>query len=220
MISAQAWEDAQLIWDYHQMHHTPKPCSVAIGLGSHDLSVATAASKAYEAGLATLIVFTGANSPTTRDRFPDGEATAYREHALKLGVPNSAILIEPHATNTGQNITYSRELLESTGIDISSVLLISKPYEQRRAYATACKLWPSVEFVCLSASMEFTEYVDSLGDAQLVIDMLVGALQRLMIYPQKGFMIKQEVPGDILEAYERLRRDGFTSRLMPTDAPD
>ncbi|MFJ4774148.1 YdcF family protein [Streptomyces uncialis] len=217
MISVQAWEDARLVWDYHQMHHVPKPCSVAIGLGSHDLSVATTAAEAFEAGLVPLIVFTGANSPTTRARFPGGEAVAYREHALKLGVPDAAILVEPTATNTGQNITCSRKILETAGVDVSSVLLVSKPYEQRRAYATAHKLWPGVEFVCASAPMEFPEYVDSIGDDRLVIDMLVGALQRLVIYPQQGFMIKQDVPENVVAAYERLCRDGFTGRLIPTD---
>ncbi|WP_329559839.1 YdcF family protein [Streptomyces uncialis] len=216
MISVQVWEDARLIWDYHQMHHAPKPCSVAIGLGSHDLSVATTVVEALEAGLVPLIVFTGANSPTTRARFPDGEAVAYREHALSLGAPAAAILVEPTATNTGQNITRSRKLLETAGIDVSSVLLVSKPYEQRRAHATARKLWPGVEFVCASAPMELPEYVDSIGDGRLVIDMLVGALQRLLIYPEQGFMIKQDVPENVMAAYERLCRDGFTSRLMPT----
>lgn len=214
MIPEQAWEDARLVWDHHQMHHVPKPCSVAVGLGSHDLSVATAAAEAYKAGLVPLIVFTGANSPTSRARFPEGEAVAYREHALGLGVPAEAILVDPNATNTGQNITYSRELLEAAGVEVSSVLLVSKPYEQRRAYATARKLWPGVEIVCASAPMEFTEYVDSIGDARLVIDMLVGALQRLVIYPRQGFMIKQDVPGDVAAAYERLCQAGFTSRLV------
>ncbi|WP_367835813.1 YdcF family protein [Streptomyces rochei] len=217
MISTQAWTDARLVWDYHQMHHTPKGCSVAVGLGSHDLSVATTAVEAYQVGLVPLIVFTGANSATTRARFPEGEAVAYQKHALALGVPSDVVLVEPNATNTGQNIAYSRSLLEGAGVDVSSVLLVSKPYEQRRAYATARKLWPGIEVICASAPMEFPEYVDSIGDVRLVIDMLVGALQRLMIYPQQGFMIEQEVPEEVIAAYQRLCRAGFTSRLVPAE---
>jgi uncharacterized SAM-binding protein YcdF (DUF218 family) len=217
VISTQAWKDARLVWDYHQMHHSPKACSVAVGLGSHDLSVATTAVEAYLAGLVPLIVFTGANSPTTRARFPEGEAVAYQKHALALGVPSGAVLVEPNATNTGQNITYSRRLLEGAGVNVSSVLLVSKPYEQRRAYATARKLWPEVEIICASAPMDFPEYVDSIGDGRLVVDMLVGALQRLMIYPQQGFMIEQEVPEEVMAAYQRLCHAGFTSRLVPAE---
>ncbi|MEU0757844.1 YdcF family protein [Streptomyces albogriseolus] len=213
MISTQDWADARRVWDYHQMGHAPQPCSAAIGLGSHDLGVADTAVDLYKRGLAPLLVFTGATSPTTRDRMPRGEAVHYRERALELGVPSEAILVEPHARNTGENIRFSRKVLEESGVEVSSVLLISKPYEERRAYATARKLWPGVEVVSASTPMTFAEYVDSIGDARLVIDMLVGALQRLMIYPDQGFMIRQPVPTDVAEAYERLCQAGYTSRL-------
>ncbi|MFE0861452.1 YdcF family protein [Streptomyces rochei] len=219
MISAQDWADARRVWDYHQMGHTPRPCSVAVGLGSHDLGVADTAVSLYKRGMAPLLLFTGATSPTTRERMPRGEAVHYQERAVELGVPSTAILVEPRARNTGENIRFSRELLEKEGIEVASVLLISKPYEERRAYATARKLWPAVEVVSASAPMTLDEYVDSIGDARLVIDMLVGALQRLMIYPEQGFMISQSVPPDVLDAYERLCVAGFTSRLLATHAP-
>ncbi|WP_435273300.1 YdcF family protein [Streptomyces parvulus] len=219
MISTQNWADTRRLWDYHQMGHTPRPCSVAIGLGSHDLGVADTAAELYERGMAPLIVFTGATSPTTRERMPRGEAVHYRERALELGVPSSAILVEPRARNTGDNIRFSRELLEEAGAEVSSVLLISKPYEERRAYATARKLWPDVEIVSASSPMTLNEYVDSLGDARMVIDMLVGALQRLLVYPEQGYLISQPVPADVIEAYERLCRSGFTSRLLTTETP-
>ncbi|MER6492496.1 YdcF family protein [Streptomyces griseorubiginosus] len=217
MISTQAWADARRLWDYHQMGHALRPCSVAIGLGSHDLGVADTAVDLYKRGLAPLLLFTGATSPTTRKRMPRGEAVHYRERALELGVPSSAVLVEPNARNTGENIRFSRAVLEDAGVEVSSVLLISKPYEERRAYATACKLWPEVEFVCASTPMTLKEYADSIQDARLVIDMLVGALQRLLIYPEQGYMISQPVPDDVREAYERLCRAGFTSRLLVTD---
>ncbi|MFD7099861.1 YdcF family protein [Streptomyces xanthophaeus] len=219
MISAQDWADTRLLWDYHQMGHAPQPCSVAIGLGSHDLGVADTAVDLYRRGLVPLILFTGATSATTRERMPRGEAVHYRERALKLGAPSSAVLVEPRARNTGENIRFSRELLEEAGTDVSSVLLISKPYEERRAYATARKLWPSVEIVSASSPMTLDEYVDSIGNARLVIDMLVGALQRLLIYPEQGFMISQQVPDEVTAAYERLCLQGFTSRLLG-DTPD
>ena len=65
----------------------------------------------------------------------------------------------------------------------------------------------------------FEEYVDSIGDARLVIDMLVGALQRLLIYPAQGFLVHQEVPQGVEAAYDRLCLEGFTSRLVP-EMPD
>nr|WP_203612135.1 YdcF family protein [Streptomyces cyaneofuscatus] len=201
------------------MGHTLRPCSVAIGLGSHDLGVADTSVDLYKRGMVPLLLFTGATSPTTRKRMPRGEAVHYRERALELGVPSAAVLVEPRARNTGENIRFSRAVLEEEGVEATSVLLISKPYEERRAYATARKLWPEVEIVSASTPMTLDEYVDSIGDARLVIDMLMGALQRLMIYPDQGFMISQPVPADVSEAYQRLRQAGFTSRLLATDSP-
>ncbi|MFC9123108.1 YdcF family protein [Streptomyces sp. NPDC057067] len=218
MISKQSRADAQLLWDYHQMHHEPRLCSVAIGLGSHDLGVADTTVDLYKRGMMPLIVFTGATSPTTAERMPRGEAVHYRERALELGVPSSAMLVEREARNTGENIRFSKALLEEAGADVSSVLLVSKPYEERRAYATACQLWPGVAFVSASTPMVFDDYVASVGDVRLVVDMLVGALQRLLVYPERGFMIRQDVPRSVAEAYARLRRDGFTSRLVPGDS--
>ncbi|MEU8432325.1 YdcF family protein [Streptomyces sp. NPDC029216] len=218
MISEQAWADAELIWDFHQMHHEPRPCSVAVGLGSHDLGVADTTVDLYKRGMAPLIVFTGATSPTTRARMPRGEAVHYRERALELGVPPEDVLVEPNARNTGENIRLTRALLEDAGRPIQSVLLISKPYEERRAYATTRKLWPEVEVISASTPMTFTEYVDSIGDPKLVIDMLVGALQRLQLYPDQGFMVHLPVPAPVLAAYKRLCDKGFTSRLVAAPA--
>ncbi|MFJ3940062.1 YdcF family protein [Streptomyces parvus] len=160
------------------------------------------------------IVFTGATSRTTQDRMPRGEAEHYRDRAVELGVPSDAILVEPKARNTGENIRFSRTLLEKQQVPVSTALLISKPYEERRAYATARKLWPEVEWVSSSAPMSLAEYVDSMQDARLVIDMLVGAQQRLMLYPRQGFMIEQDVPDDAAAAFERLCKNGYTSRLV------
>ncbi|MFB7412403.1 YdcF family protein [Streptomyces sp. NPDC056202] len=214
MISTQNWSDARILWAFQQMEHEPRPCSVGIGLGSHDLGVADATVDLYRRGMFPLIVFTGATSRTTEERMPKGEAEHYRERALELGVPASAILVEPNARNTGENVRFSRSLLDDRGVQVSSILLVSKPYEERRAYATARKLWPDVDVVSASTDMRLEEYVDSIGDPRLVLDMLVGAQQRLLLYPERGFTIAQDVPERVTEAYGRLRSAGFVSRLM------
>ena len=213
-IADQDWRDAELIWGYHQMGHELTPCDAGIGLGSHDLGVATFAAELHKADLFPVLVFSGGNSPTTAARFPRGEAVHYREHALSLGVPDTAILVEPNAGNTGHNVTYSRALLAEHGYEPKTLLLISKPYMERRAFATCRKLWPEVAVICASESLKFDDYVQSIGDEKLVIDMLVGDLQRVIEYPKQGFAIKQNVPADIFAAYERLLSRGFDGRLL------
>ncbi len=207
--------DARVLWDFHQMGHELRPCSAAITLGSLDLGVATTTAHLYHAGMFPVVAFTGDTSAATRERFPRGEAVHYREHALSLGVPDEAILLEPKATNTGQNIGFSRGVLEHAGIAVTTVLLISMPYMQRRAYATCRKLWPEVEPVCVSQSLSFDEYARTHDDEKQFIDMLMGDMERVMEYPKRGFAIEQHIPERVRDAFDRLRARGYDSWLLP-----
>ncbi|MFI7126066.1 YdcF family protein [Nonomuraea sp. NPDC050153] len=206
--------DVETLWDYHDMHHVVRPADVGIGLGSHDLGVATFTADLYHQKMFPLIVFTGANAPTTISRFPRGEAVHYKDHAMELGVPGDAILVEPQATNTGENFTYTRDLLEKQGIAVTSAVLISRPYQQRRAYATCKKLWPEIDVTCASLPLSLDNYVVSIGDTDRVINMLVGDTQRITEYAKKGFAIEQPYPDEVDAAFQRLIDAGYTSRLI------
>ncbi|MCY9782555.1 YdcF family protein [Nocardiopsis sp. EMB25] len=213
-VTQEQWRYAELIWEYHRMHHRVRSCDVAIALGCNDIGVAAHTAELYHTGLFPTLVFTGANSPSTAEVFPRGEAVHFRERALELGVPDPVILVEPEASNTGQNVTFSRRVLAEHGIAPTTVLLVCMPYMERRAFATTRKLWPEVEVVCASAPLSLGDYVKEIGDAGLVIDMMVGDLQRVMEYPKLGFAIDQDVPGPVREAYEYLVASGFDSRLI------
>jgi uncharacterized SAM-binding protein YcdF (DUF218 family) len=206
--------DVETLWDYHNMHHELRPTDVGIGLGSHDQGVATYAAELYHSGMFPLIVFTGANAPTTVERFPRGEAVHYREHAIELGVPDDAILIETEARNTGDNITLTKQLLADKGISVKSATLISRPYQQRRAYATCKKLWPEVDVICASRPLPLDEYIASIGDVDRVINMLVGDTQRITEYAKRGFSISQDMPNEVFDAFSCLLHTGFTARLI------
>ncbi|MEQ7127946.1 ElyC/SanA/YdcF family protein [Actinopolymorpha sp. B11F2] len=58
---------------------------------------------------------------------------------MELGVPADAVLVEPAATNTGENITLSRQLLADARIEAANVMVISMAYMERRAYATCVR---------------------------------------------------------------------------------
>lgn len=213
-LTERIWADAETLWEYHRLRHPLRRCSAAVALGCHDLSVATHAAELYHRGLFPVVVFTGGNSRETLHTFPRGEGVAYRERALELGVPDEAILVEPHATNTGENIALSRKVLAAAGIKVTSLVLVSMPYMERRAYATTRKLWPEVEPICSSVPLSLAEYVKSRQHGTELIDMIVGDLQRVIEYPGLGFAIAQEVPPIVYDAYRRLVAAGFCSRML------
>ncbi|MGV9362779.1 YdcF family protein [Amycolatopsis sp. NPDC003731] len=218
MLPEQVRADVRTLWDYHDLRHAPRRSDAGIGLGSRDPGVAVHAAELFHAGCFPLVVFTGANAPTTVDRFPRGEAVHYREIALELGVPDEAILVEPEARNTGENIVFTRRLLAGRGI--GSVTLVTRPYQQRRAYATAKRLWPGVDVVCASKAASFEDHVSGEEDAERVIGMLVGETQRITEYAERGFAIPQRVPPGVERAFGRLVEAGFTQRLVTLRGDD
>ena len=118
------------------------------------------------------------------------------------------------ATNTGQNFEYTRNLLDEQGIAVSSAIVMSRPYQQRRAYATCRKLWPELDILCASHALILDDHVAMINDVDRVITMLVGDTQRIEVYAEQGFAIPQDMPEEVHDAYRRLATAGFTSRLV------
>lgn len=206
--------DARTLWDFNVLKQPVRPCSVALVLGGCDIGVAAAAADLYRAQLFPTVVFSGGIMPATRGRFPRGEAVHFRERAVTLGVPEEVALLEPHATNTGENISFGRKVLTDTGRTVRSVLLVSMPYMQRRAYATCRKQWPEVDLVCASQPVTFYDYAKAQDDEGEFVAMMMGDTHRVMEYPHRGFAIEQEVPEHVRDAFERLRRRGYDTWLL------
>ena len=213
-ITDEHLRDAQTVWDFHLLDHPRTPSDVAIVLGSCDPGVAPYAAQLYHDGLFPLIVFSGATSGSTVAIFPEGEAVAFRAMAAKTGVPDQAMLIEPNATNSGANIQLSRQVLADAGIHPTSVTLVSMPYMERRAFATCRRQWPEVQVACASQPIAFIDYLASFDDPKLVIDYMVGDLQRVIEYPKHGFAIEQDVPEEVHAALKRLIVAGYDSALL------
>lgn len=205
---------ARLLWDYHQLHDAPKPCEAAVVLGSHDIRVADHAVAIYEQQLAPLFVFSGGSAPATRRFYEGTEASAFADRARAKGMPAEVIRLEERATNTAENLRFSLEILAAEGIHPASLLLVQKPYMERRSKATADVVCPSIEVVCTSPPIPFEAYPVGEVTKEHFINTMVGDFQRILEYPKLGFMTEQEVPPEVIQAYEKLLRLGFTKRLL------
>lgn len=212
-LTAQELAAVQTLWDFHRLDHESRRTDVGIGLGGHDIAVATHTVELYLRGLFPLIAFTGATAPTTRDRFPRGEAIHFREHAIALGVPDNAIVVEPDASSTIQNISFVRRLLRQRGEEISSATFVSRPYQQRRAYGIASYLWPQIDVTCSAQLVELNDYLDQIGDVDLVVNTIVADTERLERDHAAGSAISQQLPGSVQRAYRRLVDAGYTMRI-------
>lgn len=213
MITKEVLADARKLWDYHHLNHIPEKTDVILALGSHDLRVADRAAELYLQGWAPILIFSGGLGNVTKGVWKDPEADKFARIALDKGVPAEAIFIENQSTNTGENILFTQRLLQEKGLDPQSFLLVQKPYMEKRSYATFKKHWPDKELVVTSPQIDFEDYPNEEIPMERVINIMVGDLQRIRIYPAKGFQIPMEIPDDIWAAYERLVAAGFNKHL-------
>jgi uncharacterized SAM-binding protein YcdF (DUF218 family) len=135
-----------------------------------------------------------------------------------MGVPVESILVENRSTNTGENILFTRELLAERELDPQKFILVQKPYMERRSYATFRKLWPEKELIVTSPRVTFDEYLEKYANERIskdaVVSIMVGDLQRIKLYPERGFQIYQEIPDEVWAAYEGLVRAGYNKHLI------
>ena len=212
-------EKAQIIWDYHLLHMDLHPSDLIIVLGSNDIRVAQRGAELFLNNYAPLILFSGGIAHT-EDMLNTGwnkpEADVFAEEAIKLGVPKEDILIENKATNTGENILMVYELLKKKTLIPNSVLIVQKPYMERRTYATFKKQWSErkTEILITSPQIDFLDYPNEDISMEEVINIMVGDLQRIVEYPKKGFQIYQEVPDEVLKAYKFLVNKGYNKHLI------
>jgi len=206
---------AQILWNYNNLQIPLKKVDVILGLGNSDIKTAEHAAKLFLEGYAPLILFTGQYGLLTKDSFEKTEAEIFTDVALKLGVPKDKILIEDKATNTGENIIFARELLKEKGLNPMSFIVVTKPHQLRRAYATFKKVWPEKEPIMSSINTTMSDYM-KINNLRLnyYINTLVAVTQRIMIYPERGFQIPQPMPDEVRNAYEELVNRGYTRQLI------
>lgn len=209
---------ARLIWEYMQMHHEPQKSDVILVLGGGDIRIAECAVELYKKGFAPAILFSGSgsihNDKPGRDPIFQGttEAEVFADIARKQGVPDDAILIENKSQNTGQNYEFSIETLKKAQVSSEKMIVVGKKYTERRVYATAKKWLPESDVRVVSPELSLETYMGE--DRKKCLSRLVGHLQRIREYVNRGFQIPQDIPDDVWKAGEYLYERGYNARSI------
>lgn len=205
---------ARVVWDFHRVGHTLEPADAVLVLGSHDTRVAERGAELFLAGWAPLLVFSGNLGSLTSEIWTRPEAEIFAEVAAAMGVPRERMLIEPRSTNTGEKVSFCRALLAERGVRVRKAIAVQKPYMERRTLATFQQRWPDLQVVVTSPQMDFEAYPTGDITREDVIHIMVGDLQRLMLYAQKGWSAPQGIPDEVMDAFQCLIAAGYTRRLL------
>src|SRR5919198_1145343 len=138
------------VWNYHQLHHQISRADAILVLCSHDTIVAERGAQLFLEGWAPLLIFAGGLGAITRQMWSEPEADQFARIAVDMGVPRDRILIENRSTNTGENVRFTKELIEGRGVAVRRAVVVQKPYMERRSYATFRQLWPELDIVVTS----------------------------------------------------------------------
>ncbi len=205
---------ARIIWNYLRLNQELEKADGIVVLGSHDTRVAERGAELFLEHWAPWILFSGYLGAFTRHIWSRPEAEMFADIAIDMGVPRDKILIENQSTNTGENVKFSKRLLTGNGFFPKKIIAVQKPYMERRTFATFKQHWPELEVITTSPRLDFDNYPNKEIAKEDVIHILVGDLQRILLYPEKGWQIPQEVPHQVLEAYQHLIRMGYTGRIF------
>jgi uncharacterized SAM-binding protein YcdF (DUF218 family) len=211
-------ELAQIIWDYMRYEQPLEPAELIFVLCSDDIRVGEYAAELYKRGFGKTVLFSGRSGALTEGFFELSEAEVISQRAIALGVPKSAVILEPNATNTGENVRFAYELLRTRSKLPDSMILVQKPFMLRRTYATFMAQWPAEvkpKIMTTAAEGSFEDYVkDERYSFEHTVNTMVGDLQRIKEYPRQGFQIEQNIPTDVWQAYKLLVERGYTKHLL------
>jgi uncharacterized SAM-binding protein YcdF (DUF218 family) len=213
-------ELAKIIWEYHHLNQTIKPSDLILVLCSHDLRVADFAADLFNNNYAPYIIFSGGvahqNDLLSTNWNGLSEAEKFAQIAIDKGVPKEKIFIEDKATNTGENIKLAYQIIQDRNLKADKIILIQKPYMERRTYATFMKQWPgkNTQIFIATPKISFEEYPNEEINFETMVNIMLGDLQRIKYYPEKGFQIYQEIPENVWVAFEELVKRGYDKHLM------
>ena len=231
-------ENAEIIWNYHRLHHDvfedhyAKEIDGILVFGSSDISVADAAANLWlillrhrlkDNKAPPYMIISGGLGTSPHSGYnlmgwkkPEAEIFSDRvlsilknrdncEHYQKL-----RIFVESEAKNSGENVDLSRHIIMENNLKYERLVIVHKPFMERRAYATFKYRWPNPDVRLYSSKIGLGEYPTiSKIPLKEVIGMMLGYLQRIKLYapPHGHFQIYQEIPIAVWTAFEKLTEE-------------
>lgn len=222
MIDKQIIKSLQTIWNYMVLDMPIEKSDLIIGCGCKNLSIPIKCSELLEQNYADKILFTGGYGKLTNGVFKKSEAEIYREIAVEKGVDKSKIYIENKSTNTGDNFRFSLKIIEENNIKADKIIIVHNNLSQRRTLSVAKLVMKNKHISITSPKLTFDEFIIRLEqksaiDVSNIISVIVGDVQRTIVYPQLGWQVENDVPEEVINAYYSLKEKGYNKYIYSRD---
>jgi uncharacterized SAM-binding protein YcdF (DUF218 family) len=212
-IDSEILSAGRVIWNYLKLDMTLRKADGIVIFCSNDLRVAEYAAYLYHAGYGKWICPTGGVGRLTYGLFHKPEAMAFSERIEEHGVPKSAIFPETKATNSAENMFFTRSLIEKEKLPHSSLIVLQKPYMERRTLATLTHYWPEQPVTVSSPPISFDKYPFDGFSQNDLLNILAGEIQRMSLYAERGWQSHQVIPSAVNSAFNILLKAGYSGQL-------
>lgn len=210
---------AQQLWDYMLLDSSIADADCLLVLGSRDDRVAAYAAELAQAYIYGALIVSGGLSPKNDVRADLWKSRTEAEHfrdIMQQAGCQQTILLENRAVNTGQNLKYSYEMMSKEKLKHETIVIVTKPYMERRVKATFDVQWPTddTKASIVSPSIPFSEYFNDIQPFDKTVSIMVGDMDRIIQYPRMGYQSEQPISRQVKHAFETLKAAGYTDYLL------
>ena len=210
-------ENINILWDFMRMNQSPEKADVIVGFGCYDEDIPKRCAELWHQGFAPWVCFSGGLGRNTSNLWSKSEAERFAAIAMTEGVPEECIILENKSTNSAENLLFTPKVLAAAGIRADTIIAVHKPYMERRLWAAMQVYWPDVRAVYTSPQVTIEEHIahaEAVGMTRKgVIETIVGDVQRMELYAEKGYQVPVEIPEEVRKAFDALAAQGYTGQL-------
>ena len=219
MINTEIIQSLKIIWNYMILNMPIEKSDLIIGCGCTNLDIPKKCVELFKKGYADKILFTGGFGKLTSTKFEKTEAEIYRDIALENGLDINNIYIENKSTNTGDNFRFSLKIIEENHIKSNKILIVHNKLSERRTLSAAKAIIKEKSLSITSPDTTFDEFIERLKqrkseDVKNIISVIIGDIQRIIIFPQLGWQVENDVPQEVIEAYYLLKNNGYNKYIF------
>ena len=137
----------------------------------------------------------------------------------KNGIDIKNIFLENKSTNTGDNFRFSLKIIEENNLKADKILIVHNKMSERRTLSAAKAILKDRTISITSPDMSFDEFITKLEnredeEVKNIISVIVGDIQRIIIFPQLGWQIENDVPTEVINSYQFLKQQGFDKYIF------
>ena len=210
-------ENVQILWDFMHMGQALEQADVIVGFGCYDEDIPRRCAELFHRGFAPYVCFSGGLGRNTDKLWSKGEAERFAAIAIAEGVPENRIILENKSTNSAENLLFTPKVLAEKGIKAEKIIAVHKPYMEKRLWAAMQVYWPQVQAIYTSPQVSVEEHIahaEKIGMTRKgVIETIVGDVQRMELYAQKGYQAPVVIPDEVRAAFDALVAEGYTGQL-------